>query len=361
MNRKYLFAAIMSAVFLCAFAAAGFRVLRQNPRYAQKRACREVETMQQEKVLRDGDLIFQTSLSGQSRAIQEATGSKYSHCGIIYRDGCDYFVYEAVQPVKSTPLAQWIARGKGGHYVVKRLAGADSLLTERNIAAMRREAARFAGRDYDLTFGWSDDRLYCSELIWKIYDRALGIRLGNLQRLGDFDLSAPAVREKLAERYGAAPPSTNRSSPPLSSSIPPSSSASPAGDMPRITATSCRTANDRHRKTAIVPIRQEHKHFQTEKKIIFRALSFQRTRRLTADDSGTTSYPQPSAQFRPTGAHDILHDTQGSSPRFAPHVASSSDNAATISTDKIHSRTVFHYRPLPTKKTRETLWISLVK
>lgn len=136
---------------------------------------------------------------------------------------------------------------------------------------------------------------------------------------------------------------------------------SPAGDMPRITATSCRTANDRHRKTAIVPIRQEHKHFQTEKKIIFRALSFQRTRRLTADDSGTTSYPQPSAQFRPTGAHDILHDTQGSSPRFAPHVASSSDNAATISTDKIHSRTVFHYRPLPTKKTRETLWISLVK
>ncbi|MBP6423477.1 MAG: YiiX family permuted papain-like enzyme [Tidjanibacter sp.] len=206
MNRKYLFAAIMSAVFLCAFAAAGFRVLRQNPRYAQKRACREVETMQQEKVLRDGDLIFQTSLSGQSRAIQEATGSKYSHCGIIYRDGCDYFVYEAVQSVKSTPLAQWIARGKGGHYVVKRLAGADSLLTERNIAAMRREAARFAGRDYDLTFGWSDDRLYCSELIWKIYDRTLGIRLGNLQRLGDFDLSAPAVREKLAERYGAAPP-----------------------------------------------------------------------------------------------------------------------------------------------------------
>ena len=120
--------------------------------------------------------------------------------------------------------------------------------------------------------------------------------------------------------------------------------------MPRITATSCRTANDRHRKTAIVPIRQDHKHFQTEKKIIFRALSFQRTRRLTADDSGTTSYPQPSAQFRPTGAHDILHDTQGSSPRFAPHVASSSDNAATISTDKIHSHTVFHYRPLPTKK-----------
>ena len=208
--------------------------------------------MQQEKVLRDGDLIFQTSLSGQSRAIQEATGSKYSHCGIIYRDGCDYFVYEAVQPVKSTPLAQWIARGKGGHYVVKRLAGADSLLTERNIAAMRREAARFAGRDYDLTFGWSDDRLYCSELIWKIYDRALGIRLGNLQRLGDFDLSAPAVREKLAERY-AAPRRTGHL-PRCHLRFPPPCPRHRPVTCREYTATSCRTANDRHRKTAIVPI-----------------------------------------------------------------------------------------------------------
>ncbi len=115
-----------------------------------------------------------------------------------------------MQPVKSTPLAEWIARGEGGHYVVKRLAGADSLLTERNLARMRREAARFAGRDYDLTFEWSDEKIYCSELIWKIYDRALGIRLAEPQRLGDFDLSTPAVREKLAERYGDDPPLPRR-------------------------------------------------------------------------------------------------------------------------------------------------------
>lgn len=190
--------------------------------------------MQQEKVLRDGDLIFQTSLSGQSRAIQEATGSKYSHCGIIYRDGCDYFVYEAVQPVKSTPLAQWIARGKGGHYVVKRLAGADSLLTERNIAAMRREAARFAGRDYDLTFGWSDDRLYCSELIWKY---TTGRWASDWATCSDWEISTSPHRPSGRNSPNAtAPrrPSTNRSSPPLPSSIPPSLSASPAGDMPRI-------------------------------------------------------------------------------------------------------------------------------
>lgn len=69
----------------------------------------------------NGDIIFQTSNSGQSKAIQIATGSKYSHMGIIYKQGNDYFVYEAVQPVKLTPLTDWIKRGENGHYVVKRL------------------------------------------------------------------------------------------------------------------------------------------------------------------------------------------------------------------------------------------------
>ncbi len=37
----------------------------------------------------NGDIIFQTSTSGQSKAIQIATGSKYSHMGIIYKQGED--------------------------------------------------------------------------------------------------------------------------------------------------------------------------------------------------------------------------------------------------------------------------------
>lgn len=69
--------------------------------------------------IQNGDIIFQTSTSGQSKAIQIATGSKYSHMGIIYKLGNDFFVYEAVQPVKLTPLNDWINRGENGHYVVR--------------------------------------------------------------------------------------------------------------------------------------------------------------------------------------------------------------------------------------------------
>ena len=53
-----------------------------------------------------------------------------------------------------------------------------------------------------MTFVWSDDKIYCSELIWKIYQRATGIELGKLQKLSDFDLTNDLVKKKIKERYG---------------------------------------------------------------------------------------------------------------------------------------------------------------
>jgi hypothetical protein len=66
--------------------------------------------------------------------------------------------------------------------------------------------ARFLGRSYDLTFDWSDERIYCSELVYKVYDRALGIKIGELQRVRDFDLTDVAVQAKMQERYGSELP-----------------------------------------------------------------------------------------------------------------------------------------------------------
>lgn len=152
--------------------------------------------------IQSGDLIFQTSASAQSKAIQLATKSKYSHCGIIYKEGNKYFVFEAVQPVKRTPLDKWIARGKGGHYVIKRLKNADKVLTADKLLKMKQVGETFAGKNYDLTFEWSDERIYCSELIWKVYQRATGIEIGKLEKLGDFDLSSDIVKAKMKERYG---------------------------------------------------------------------------------------------------------------------------------------------------------------
>lgn len=151
---------------------------------------------------RDGDIVFHTSRSSQSLAIQLATKSPYSHMGIVYvRDGKP-FVFEAVQPVKLTPLDDWTARGEGGHFVVRRLRDADTRFTAETLRNMRAVGEQLAGKDYDPYFEWSDERIYCSELVWKVFERGAGIELGELQTIADFDLSHPAVQAKVRERYG---------------------------------------------------------------------------------------------------------------------------------------------------------------
>jgi hypothetical protein len=151
---------------------------------------------------RNGDIVFQTSRSSQSLAIQLATKSPYSHMGIVYvRDG-EPLVFEAVQPVKLTPFRAWIERGERKHFVAKRLRDADSRLTPEALQRMRAAGEQLSGKDYDLYFEWSDERIYCSELVWKVFERGAGIRLGEQQAIAAFDLSHPAVQATVEERYG---------------------------------------------------------------------------------------------------------------------------------------------------------------
>jgi hypothetical protein len=148
-----------------------------------------------------GDLIFQTSESSQCEAVRIATNSKFSHCGIVYILDGKRFVFEAVQPVKLTPLDEWIQHGKDQDFLVKRLKDTTAL-TPIAIEKMEIYSRHFLNSDYDSYFGWSDDKMYCSELIWKIYKNGAGIELCPLQKLRDFNLTDSKVKAKLKERYG---------------------------------------------------------------------------------------------------------------------------------------------------------------
>jgi len=195
---------IIALGFLVLILLGGFYAKKKfyDPKHRLENAKDETANLAVDSKIRDGDLIFQTSLSQQSKAIQLATKSKYSHCGIIYKEKDNYYVYEAVQPVKRTPLDKWIARGKDGRFVVKRLKKADEILTPETLKKMKQAGEAFRGKSYDLTFEWSDEKIYCSELIWKIYQRAAGIEIGKLEKLSDFDLTSETVKTKMKERYG---------------------------------------------------------------------------------------------------------------------------------------------------------------
>jgi hypothetical protein len=67
-------------------------------------------------------------------------------------------------------------------------------------------AKRYERKPYDLYFEWSDERIYCSELVWKMYRDALAIELGKRQKLREFDLADPLVRAKMRERFGTNVP-----------------------------------------------------------------------------------------------------------------------------------------------------------
>jgi len=153
--------------------------------------------------LRDGDIIFQTSRSSQSIAIQRATKSPYSHVGIILFQNNKPYVFEAASTVCYTPLDTWISRGQGKRYVLKRLKEVSTHLSG---SELKKAAKKFEGKPYDLTFEWSDEKIYCSELVWKMYYQALGIKVGELQLLREFNLSDPVVKKKMRERYGKSVP-----------------------------------------------------------------------------------------------------------------------------------------------------------
>ena len=153
--------------------------------------------------LQDGDLVFQRSQSSQAQAIALATGSPWTHMGVVFLVDGQPMVLEAVQPVRWTPYIDWVDRGIEDVVHVKRLEGA---LDADEVAAMRELGESWVGLDYDLTFAWSDDRMYCSELVWKLYDRAADEQIGELSRFGDHALEHPEVRRKLEQRYGSELP-----------------------------------------------------------------------------------------------------------------------------------------------------------
>lgn len=152
--------------------------------------------------LKEGDILFQETGGEQGKAIKLATKSRYTHVGVVFDYKGELLVLEAVGPVKKTKLKDFINRGINKHYVVKRLKNAEDKLTNDNIAKLKEAGDKYLGLPYDIYFGWQNDRIYCTELVWKIYKEILGIELGRLGKLKDFDLSSLTVRLLMFKRYG---------------------------------------------------------------------------------------------------------------------------------------------------------------
>jgi len=149
---------------------------------------------------RDGDIIYHTSSSSQSLPIRIATDSEYSHEGVIFNKNGQPHVLEASSTVMYTRLIDFIDRGKSNDYTVQRYKGSPQLTAQR-IISMRSFAESQLGKGYDRMFGWSDDLMYCSEIVWKTFD-AGGIRISGTKKFREFNFDNPIVRRTVEERWG---------------------------------------------------------------------------------------------------------------------------------------------------------------
>jgi hypothetical protein len=154
---------------------------------------------QDKKIYKDGDIIFQATSGETGKAIQLATKSKYNHCGVLFNENGKWMVYEAVQPVKRTSLSDFNSRGAG---TVMRLKASTKVLKPEDIEKLKATFKGYEHKNYDDAYNWSDDRIYCSELVYKLYNNALQIQLCQPRKLRDFDLSNPLVKSQLDKKYG---------------------------------------------------------------------------------------------------------------------------------------------------------------
>ena len=146
----------------------------------------------------NGDVIFHTSKSNQSQMISEVTGSKLTHVGMVFINEGKTYVYEAVQPVKLTPIDQWIKRGVNSNYVVLR---SKKSISNEGLLKMKEYGLKQLGKGYDLKFQWSDDKMYCTGLVYKVFEH-VGISLSEKHTFKQYNLNGESVKHAIKKRYG---------------------------------------------------------------------------------------------------------------------------------------------------------------
>ncbi|EGF89243.1 hypothetical protein ABI_45900 [Asticcacaulis biprosthecium C19] len=143
----------------------------------------------------DGDLIFQTSGSHQSAAILAATGSAFTHMGIVERRKDGWYVIEAGGTVRSVPLRSWIKRGQGGRYAIYRHP-----LSNDQARTILRAAHGLDGRPYDIFFSFENRAIYCSELPYLAYGKA-GLTIGRVQKVRDLNADNGLAKGLIEKRW----------------------------------------------------------------------------------------------------------------------------------------------------------------
>ena len=134
---------------------------------------------------REGDVLFQSLPKSPGLdiidAIEGATQSPYSHCGVVVQKEGQWYVLEAMVPrAMETPLVDWQKRGRD-EFTAFRLKEEHQAKIPAWIEEMRKQL----GKPYDFRYRMSDEEIYCSELPFDAWRTLAKEDMGAVVKLGD--------------------------------------------------------------------------------------------------------------------------------------------------------------------------------
>lgn len=142
--------------------------------------------------LQEGDVVFIESQSSQSPYIKVGTMSKWTHCGVVVNTPQGMKVLEASKTVRLTPFAKFIGSAKNENWMVKR--------PKRKLPEPI-SYTKYLGMPYDLEFKFNNGKMYCSELVWLIYQDQ-GIELCKPRKVSSFICTRiPRVKKLMLKRH----------------------------------------------------------------------------------------------------------------------------------------------------------------
>jgi len=176
--------------------------------------------------LEEGDILFIRSHSANAGAIAEVTKSDFTHCGIAFKDGVTWRVREgAGMHTKYLDIDHWQDKESTNYKTqlidnyepitvcrVTALAALPEQEKKSKLQKLREEARKLHETFYDSGFAWNNhytvqgkedhfsdnpkdpEYVYCSELVYKAFDRAYGIKLGTVHKINDYPLTEMAKK-----------------------------------------------------------------------------------------------------------------------------------------------------------------------
>lgn len=123
--------------------------------------------------IRTGDLLFVDDTSSElTKAINDVTqthAANYTHVGICEVIDNEVFVYHASSEkgVLKEPLAEFCANRKNSKLDVYRIKD----ISKDQLEMALQNANNMLGRPYDFAYLYGDEKMYCSELIYEIFEQ----------------------------------------------------------------------------------------------------------------------------------------------------------------------------------------------